>query len=124
MKTIDRVFSCLLFLGGVGHTLGCFAAYGSKPELLLWSLSASLFLFLLAALNFVRAGRSGDRTLGWITLIFNPCQFVAAIQFGRVIQNLLDPRVIGFCLITLVLTAMSMRSINLAARPRERTEYA
>jgi hypothetical protein len=124
MKIIDRIFSCLLFLGGIGHTLGCLAAYGSKPELLLWALSASLFLFLLGTLNFVRASRSGDRALGWITLVFNPCQFVAAIAFGRLIQNLYDPRVIGFCLITAVLSAMSVRSITRTGHLRERPEYA
>ncbi|WP_263351195.1 hypothetical protein [Acidicapsa acidisoli] len=124
MKIMDRIFSCLLFLGGVGHTLGSFVGYGSKPELLLWSLSASLFLFLLGALNFVRASRSEDRALGWITLVFNPCQFVAAIAFGRLIQNLYDPRVIGFCVITAVLTAMSVRSITRAVYLKERTEYA
>ena len=124
MKTTDRIFSCLLFLGGIGHTFGTFIAYVSKPELLLWSLCASLFLFLLGTLNFVRASRSGDRTLGWITLIFNPCQFVSAVAFGRLIQNLYDPRVIGFCIITLVLTAMSIRSIVAAKQSKEHKAYA
>jgi hypothetical protein len=113
-----------LLLGGVGHTFGSFIGYGSKPELLLWSLSASLFLFLLGTLNFVRASRSADRTLGWITLVFNPCQLVAAIQFGRLINNLYDPRVIGFCVITLVLTAMSARTISADRHLKGQTEYA
>ncbi len=124
MKTFDRIVSCLLFLGGVGHSIGSFAAYGSKPELLLWSLSASLFLFLLGAVNFVRAGRSGDATLGWITLIFNLCQMVAAISFGRLIHNLLDPRVIGFVIFTLILSAMSVRSISKGKRAKEHAQYA
>jgi len=124
MKITDRIFSCLLFLGGIGHTLGTLIGYGSKPELLLWSLCASLFLFLLGTLNFVRAGRTGDSTLGWITLIFNPCQFVSAIAFGRLIQNLYDPRVIGFCIITLVLTAMSIRTITSAKQLMEQRAYA
>ena len=124
MRIVDRVFSCLLFLAGIGHTLGSFAAYSAQPEILLWSLSASLFTFLLGAVNFVRASRSGDRVLSCITLLFNLCQMMAAIQFGRLIHNLFDPRVIGFTLITLVLSAMSVRSISRVNRLKERTEYA
>ena len=111
MKVFDRVFCCLLILGGVGHTLGSFQAYGAHPDELLWSLCTSLYLFLLGAVNLVRAGRAGDRALGWITLVFNLCWFAAVIQFGRVIGNLLDPRVIFFVIITLVLAGMSWRSI-------------
>ena len=120
LKTLDRVFGCLLILGGVGHTLGSFAGYGSKPELLLWSLSASLFIFLLGAVNLVRAGRHGDRPLGWITLPFNLCQFAACLQFGHIIGNMADPRVIGFSVITLVLAAMSLRSIAQGTRAAKR----
>ena len=112
MKLVDRIFGCLLLLGGVGHTAGTLIGYKDKPELMLWSLCASLFLFLLGILNLVRAGRHGDSTLGWITLVFNVCQIVSVIAFGRLIQNLADPRVIGFVVICLVLSWMSARSIS------------
>ncbi len=88
MKVFDRVFCCLLILGGVGHSLGSFKAYSAHPDELLWSLCASLFIFLLGTVNLVRAGRHGDRTLGWITLVFNLCWLVASVQFGRVIGDL------------------------------------
>jgi hypothetical protein len=117
MKILDRVFGWLLILGGVGHTAGTIIGYGSLhtesgPELLLWSLSASLFIFLLGTVNLVRAGRHGDRTLAWITLIFNFCQLISVLQFGRLIHNMLDPRVIGFAIVTLVLCAMSLRTMT------------
>ena len=111
MKVVDRVFCCLLILGGVGHSLGSFQAYSAKPDELLWSLCASLFLFLLGTVNLVRAGRVGDRALGWITLVFNLCWLAADIQFGRVIGNMADPRLIFFAVIMLVLIGMSARSI-------------
>lgn len=111
MKVFDRVFCCLLILGGVGHSLGSFKAYSAKPDELLWSLCASLFVFMLGTVNLVRAGRAGDSALGWVTLVFNLCWLAAVIQFGRVIGNLLDPRAIFFAIITLVLAAMSWRSI-------------
>jgi len=112
LKTTDRIFGCLLILGGMGHTAGTLIGYKDKPELMLWSLSASLFIFLLGTINLVRAGRHGDRALGWITLVFNLCQIVSVIQFGRLIQNMWDPRVIGFILICAVLVGMSVRTIT------------
>jgi hypothetical protein len=116
LKILDRVFACLLLLGGVGHTLGSFKAYGAKPEVLLWSLCASAFLFLLGMVNLVRAGRRGDRAMGWICLVFNLVWFAAGLQFGHVIGNMMDPRVSFFGVITLVLAGMSLRS---AAAGRE-----
>lgn len=112
MKVVDRVFCCLLILGGVGHSLGSFKAYGAKPDELLWSLCGSLFIFLLGIVNLVRAGRDGDRALGWITLVFNLCWLAAVIQFGRVIGNMADPRLIFFLIVMLVVLAMSVRSIR------------
>ena len=113
LKTLDRVFSVLLFLGGIGHSLGSYAAYSAKLETLLWALSASQLVFLLGTLNFVRAGRQGDRALAWITIIFN-LTFLASVFafFGMVVHNLLDPRVIGFTLIVLVLCVMSVRTMR------------
>jgi predicted MFS family arabinose efflux permease len=120
LKTTDRVFGCLLILGGMGHTGGTLIGYKSKPELMLWSLSASLFIFLLGTLNLVRAGRHEDSALGWITLVFNVCQIVSVIAFGRLIQNMLDARVIGFTVILLVLCAMSLQTISDGSREARR----
>jgi len=111
MKVLDRIFGCLLILGGCGHTAGTLIGYKGKPELMLWSLGASTFIFLLGAINLVRAGRRGDRTLGWITLVFNLCQIASVVAFGRLIQNMADPRVIGFIVICAVLSLMSLRTI-------------
>jgi len=111
MRILDRVLGFLLLLGGVGHTAGTFVGYRDKPELFLWSLCASGFVFLLAAVNLIRAGRSGDRALGWLTLIFNLGWCAASVGFGQLIHNMYDFRVIGFCVITLGLCAMSIASI-------------
>jgi hypothetical protein len=111
LKLVDRVFCFLLILGGVGHTAGTLIGDKDKPELMLWSLCASLFVFLLGTVNLVRAGRHGDATLGWITLVFNLCHIASVVAFGRLIQNMADPRVIGFIVICLVLCGMSVRSI-------------
>ena len=48
MKILDRILSCLLILGGIGHTIGSLHFYKSDQMTLLWSLCASLFVFLFA----------------------------------------------------------------------------
>lgn len=119
MGIVDRICGCLLILGGVGHSAGTLIGYKGKPELMLWSLCASLFVFLLGTVNLVRAGRHGDRTLGWVTLLFNVCWMVSVVAFGRLIENMADPRVIGFLVIALVLCGMSLRSIAAGGERRE-----
>jgi hypothetical protein len=111
MKILDRVLSCLLILGGVGHTAGTFVGYWNKPDLFLWSLCASGFIFLLGFVNLLRAGRRGDRALGWLTLIFNLGWLTASIAFGKLIHNMYDFRVLGFGVIMLGLCGMSIGSI-------------
>jgi hypothetical protein len=99
MRALDRLFGCLLFLGGIGHGIGSYKAYSSDHMTLLWAWSASLAVFLLAAVNLLRAGRNGDRGLAWIS------------WFGRLIGNVLDPRPLGNMLITLVLAIFNLRTV-------------
>jgi len=100
MKTTQRVLAILLALGGCGHTAGSLIGYKTQPMVLLWSLTTSEFIFLLAALNYLRAGRPTDRPLGWICLLGNIAWFIGAFWFGHLIQNQLDPRVLLFALFT------------------------
>jgi hypothetical protein len=111
MKTLDRVFGCILILCGVGHTIGSLQFYKHEQLTLLWSLSFSLFIFLLSALNLVRAGRPADRTLAWICLVAGFCLIASALRFGTLISNLFDFRVVLFFLVTVGLCALSVRTI-------------
>jgi hypothetical protein len=111
MKTLDRVLGGILILGGVGHTFGSLQFYKHEQLTLLWSLSFSLFIFLLGALNLVRAGRPNDTTLAWICLVAGLCHIVATLRFGVLISNLFDFRVVLFVLVTAGLCAMSLRTI-------------
>ena len=112
MKTLDRVFGWLLALGGCGHTAGTLLWTADKPDLELWSLCASCFVFLLATVNLLRAGRPGDRALGWIALVFNVLWIPSVIRFGQLIHNMADPRVIFFLLISVGLCGMSVRTVR------------
>ena len=110
LKKIDKSLSGLLLLGSVGHTFGVMQFYAGQPMILFWSLAAGALTFLLAALNFLRAGRPGDRALAWVTLAGTLCQLVIALRFGVLIGDLLDPRVIFFSVVCLGLGAFGMRT--------------
>ena len=110
MKTLDRVFGTLMFLGGIGHGLGSIKAYSKDPMTLLWALSASFAGFLLAALNLLRAGRMGDGALAWVCFVGCLVQIAFALRFGMLIGNLFDFRPLGQAIIAAVLASFSARS--------------
>jgi hypothetical protein len=115
MKALDRAFGCLMILGGMGHGMGSYRAYSNEPMALLWALSASFAVFLLAAINLLRAGRTGDCTLAWISLAGCVGQIGFALWFGLLIGNVFDFRPMGNLIITLALAMFSLRS---ALEPR------
>ncbi|MEO9133223.1 MAG: hypothetical protein ABI240_18705 [Sphingomonas sp.] len=110
LKMIDRALAGLLLLGAAGHTFGVTQLYAGQPMILFWSLSAGALTFLLAALNFMRAGRPRDRSFAWVTLAGTLCQLVITLRFGTLIGDMLDPRVIFFSIICLGLGAFGLRS--------------
>ena len=108
MKWIDRGLSCLLILGGIGHTFGVLSFY-KDAHTLFWSLTATELIFLLAAVNLLRSWREGDQPLATISACASAAYFVFTLRFGQVIGDLADPRVILFGVLTLGLTAFSLR---------------
>ncbi|HLH36617.1 MAG TPA: hypothetical protein VKX41_18240 [Alloacidobacterium sp.] len=116
MKTIDPIFGWLLFLGGIGHGLGSIRAYGHNQETLLWALCATLAVWLLAALNLLRAGRPADHTLAWVSFAGCLGWFVAAVAFGRLV-GMLDFRALINLILALALAIFSLRTALGKARP-------
>lgn len=110
-KAVVRGLSGVLVIGGLGHTAGTLLNYAGKPEVMLWSLCTSLFVFLLGAVNWLRATRTHDRPLAWIALIFNLAWLAACVQFGRIIGKPLDPRVLLFMIVTLALIGTISHSL-------------
>jgi hypothetical protein len=111
LKILDRILSCLLILGGIGHTIGSLHFYKSDQMTLLWSLCASLFVFLFGAVSFIRAGRPQDRALAWVCLVAGICWIAASLRFGLLIGNLLDFRPLIFGVLTLGLCAFCLRAL-------------
>ena len=114
MKAIDRTFGCLLAIGGILHGFGSWAAYRDQPMALLWALSASFAVLLLAAVNLLRAARPGDRALGWVSFAGCLVWIGFVVCFGILIGNVLDFRPLIHLILTAVLAAFSVRT---ALRP-------
>jgi hypothetical protein len=112
MNAVDRTFGWLLVICGLLHTIGPVEAYRSRPETLVWALSATLTILLLAALNLLRIGRPGDKTLAWISFAGCVGWLAIAIAFGAVIGNIMDLRVVGVGFITVVLAIFSIQSVR------------
>jgi peptidoglycan/LPS O-acetylase OafA/YrhL len=107
MRWIDRGLAGLLILGGVGHTYGVLNFY-KDPNTLFWSLTASVLIALLAAVNLLRSWRD-DRALAAIAAAGSAAYFVIALGFGRLIGDMTDFRVILFGVISLGLTLFGLR---------------
>jgi hypothetical protein len=116
MRWIDRALSLLLILGGVGHTFGVIDFYKNKPDTLIWSLTDSVLIFLLAAINLLRSGRPFDRPLAVIATCGSIANLVIALEFGRLIGNMTDFRVLLFAIISLGLTAFGLRDVSRSGR--------
>jgi hypothetical protein len=110
MRALDRVFGCLLALGGVGHGVGSYHAYKDQPMTLLWSLSASLAVWMIAAVNLLRSGRNGDRALAWICFGGSVAWLGFALWFGVLIGNILDARALINAILTAALAIFSLRT--------------
>jgi phosphoglycerol transferase MdoB-like AlkP superfamily enzyme len=108
MKWIDRGLSCLLILGGIGHTFGVIGFY-HDPETLFWALTDSVLLFLLAAVNLLRTWRPGDRALAIVTSCASAANLIITLGFARLIGSYADPRVILFAVLSLGLLGFSLR---------------
>jgi hypothetical protein len=77
---------------------------------LLWAWSASFALFLLGAINLLRAGRKGDRPLAWISFAGCLVWIVFVVWFGRLIGNFVDFRVLINLVVAIGLAVFSLRS--------------
>jgi hypothetical protein len=110
MLVVDRILSGLLILGALGHTLGVLKFYKGQPHPLFWALCGTVLILLLAAINLLRAARPHDHGLAWVAAAASASYVVISIAFGFLVQNPLDPRAVTFALVSLGLTAFSLRT--------------
>ena len=117
LRTIDRIFAVLLALAACGHTAGTLLWTQPMSGIFIWSLGSSLAAGMLAALNFVRAGRPNDKTLAVITAVGTACWALVAFAFGLSIHNVLDPRPLSHVVISIALVIFS--AISFLRRPAQ-----
>jgi hypothetical protein len=111
LKIVDRVCAVVLGLGAaVGHTYGSFKFYGHDETTLHWALHASVLGALLGALNLLRSARPQDRALAWIVGVGTVSWAIAAMRFGFLIGNPLDPRVLMFVFVSVFLIGFNLQT--------------
>jgi uncharacterized membrane protein len=108
MRWIDRALSVLLILGGIAHSYGV-ASFFHDPQTLFWSETATILIFLIAAVNLLRTWRPGDRPLAAVAAGASIAYLIATLCFGRIIHDMGDFRVILFSAMMLGLALFSVR---------------
>lgn len=113
-KWIDRGLSALLAIAAAGHGfVGTLMTSPLNDVDTMWSFSGSVAAWLIAALNWMRVGRIGDRVLAfwamlgalsWIGLMF--WLMWASPMWG-------DPRPWAFIGICALLSAFSVRAMTI-----------
>ncbi len=114
IKIADRLFGWLQMLGACGHTAGTIVLVPFMSGLFVWSLGTSIGMFLTAALNLLRARRPGDRTVALLATAGSGGQLLLCLAFGKSIANFADPRVVGNCVIAIVLLCFGIRTLAMA----------
>jgi hypothetical protein len=104
----DRIFGWLMVVSALLHCMGTLRAHAGE-DVTLWSLGAGLGELLLAAVNLLRVGRPGDRTLAWVSFVGCLGWLVLIAGFAHLIHSFTDFRVLIQGVITLVLAVMSAR---------------
>jgi hypothetical protein len=108
----DRFFAVLLALGGLGHAVGSYRGYATVPISLLWAMTFSLFIWLIATLHLVRTTRRGDTPLALVCVVATIVQCSCALAFGFLIGKVTDPRVMTFLVIGVVLVGFAIQDMR------------
>lgn len=115
MTTIERVLAWLLAVSGALHVMGTFTGYPAGSEIFIWSLAATLAVFLLVALNLMRINRPQDRTLAAVSAAGCIVWALLALGFGHAVGNIADPRALIHAVLSAALAACSIRTMLRAA---------
>ena len=112
MRGFDRILSTMLLPGGIGHGFGSSLAYRSNEMEMLWAFCASLFVFMLGAIQWLRTLRPADWGLAWICVAGFVARMNATIRLGQLAGNLLDVYAVFFMVPALGLCGFSLRTIR------------
>jgi hypothetical protein len=108
MKKFEFVLCALLAVGGIGHLLGTLTGYVPGTEVFIWSLTASVFVFVLVFLHVLRIVRPADRPVRAAANIVSVAWICLALAFGASVGNIADPRALMHAIVTLGLLITSV----------------
>jgi len=119
LRQLDRTATLLLVLFSAGHGFaGTLAARPFLEPYTVWSFSGSLAAWAIAGLNWLRAGRPGDRALAAWALGGNLAWAGLMVWLAFAAEMTRDVRIYLFLVVCAVLAAFSLR--DLRARPDRR----
>ncbi|MFL6722441.1 MAG: hypothetical protein ACJ8FT_11675 [Sphingomonas sp.] len=101
----------------MAHAFGV-ASFFHDPQTLFWSETATILIFLIAAVNLLRTWRPGDRALAAVAAGASISYLIATFCLGRIIGDMADFRVILFGALTLGLALFSLRDAVSTATSR------
>lgn len=108
---LDRGSAVLLLFGAGGHTMGSLTLVPMGSGIQVWALGSALCAALVAALNFLRAGRPDDRPVIWLALTGSLGWVIVVGLFARSLGTVADFRVVWHGLAALALAGFSLRSL-------------
>jgi hypothetical protein len=113
MKWIDRGLAVLLALGSAGHGfVGTLMTSPLDDPGTVWSFSGSVAAWLIAALNWMRTSRPGDRVLAFWALIGALAWAGLMLWLMWAAQMWSDPRPWSFIAICAALALFSLRGMR------------
>lgn len=117
LRLVELAAIWLLLLGGAGH--GFIGTLFSSPlteTATLWSLSGSVAVWLVAAMNWVRRRHPEDRAVAALAALGSVAWILLMIWLMAIADMWADPRPWGFIVACTLLAAFSAA----AGRPRAR----
>jgi hypothetical protein len=109
---LDRAAALLLALLSAGHgILGSLMSFPLNEQSTVWHFSGSIAAWMIAAINWLRSGRPGDKVLAFWALIGALAYAVLMAWFMQVTAMWSDPRPLMFFAASLVLAAFSLAGL-------------
>ena len=112
LKAIDRSAAVLLAFFSAGHGIvGTLMSSPLTEQITLWSFSGSIAAWLIAAMNWLRADRPGDKGLALWSMLGALAWIGLMVWLMQIAAMWADPRPWLFIVVCTVLVGFSQRSM-------------